>query len=81
MRWTLAATLNGGSLKPQSTQSLRKAARHPEKAVKMKAVKAETKREVAEMESREIRDELYKNMSYPRCLYTGLTGKWKTDSQ
>ena len=39
----------------QSTQSLRKAARHPERRVKMKTIKAETKGKVAEMEPREIR--------------------------
>ena len=44
-----------GSLHPQSTQGLRRAARHPEKAVKMKAIKAETKSRVAEMGPAEIR--------------------------
>ena len=42
-------------MNPQSTQALRKAARHPERAVKMKAIKAETKAKIAGMGSMEIR--------------------------
>ena len=39
----------------QATQSLRRAARRPGKTIEMKAIKAETKSKVAEMESKEIR--------------------------
>jgi len=39
----------------RSTQALRKAARHPERAVKMKVIKAETKAKIAGMGSMEIR--------------------------
>ena len=47
--------MNESSVNPQSTQALRTAARHPERAVKMKVIKAETKAKIAGMGSMEIR--------------------------
>ena len=42
-------------MNPQSTQALRRAARHPEKAIKMKSIKVETKGKMGGMGPREIR--------------------------